>query len=146
MKRTLIQKNDAKSLAGIIATILLSIYALSLLGLLLWGVIGSFKGALEFQTNLFGWPKVFRYDNYQLAFDELQVPISLKVGQRQAGLLEMFFWSVVTSIIPATINVVFTALCSYTLAKYSFGLRNTIYNILIIIMIVLLIKRFAMLI
>lgn len=47
----------------------------------------------------------------------------------------MVFWSVLTSVIPAIINVTFTAICSYTLAKYNFRAKNFIYKTFIVVMI-----------
>lgn len=126
-------------MTGIIGTLLLAFYALTLAALFFWGVLSSFKGALEFQMNLFGKPqKAFKdwLDNYVYAFEELYVLVNKKSGgQRQAMLFEMFFWSITTSFIPSAINVIFTALCMYTLAKYKFGLRDTIYNIFLVVMI-----------
>ena len=136
-KRTLLQRNDAKSIASIVACVLLGVYVLSLLGILVWGLISSLKGPLDFQLNLFGLPKKYRFENYSLAFEELYVFIRKPsgIGQRKVMLAEMFFWSLLTSSIPALINVVYTAFCSYTLAKYKFGLKNTIYNVLLFVMI-----------
>jgi len=136
-RRTLLQRNDAKSVAGIVGCVLLAIYVSSLLAILIWGVISSMKGPLDFQLNLFGLPKKYHFENYTLAFEELFVLVkkSSGVGKRKVRMFEMLFWSVLTSTVPAIINVVFTALCSYTLAKYKFALRNTIYNVLIFVMI-----------
>ena len=136
-KRTLLQRNDARSVAGIVGCVLLAIYVLSLLALLVWGLISSLKGPLDFQLNLFGLPKKYRFKNYTLAFDELYVLIRKPsgIGQRKVRMLEMLFWSILTSTVPAIINVVYTAFCSYTLAKYKFALRNTIYNVMLFVMI-----------
>jgi len=135
-KRTLLQRNDARSLAGIIACVLLAFYVLTLLAILIWGLLSSLKGPLEFQTNLFGLPKKYRFENYSLAFEELYVQVRRPTGgRRKVQLLEMFFWSVTTSSIPAIINVFFTALCSYTLAKYKFGMRNTFFNVMLFVMV-----------
>lgn len=134
--RTLLQRNDAKSVVGIIACVILSVYVASLLVILGWGLISSFKSPLEFQTNLFGLPKKFEWKNYTLAFEELVVQVRRPTGgRRKVYLLEMFFWSLVTSSIPALIQVLATAICSYTLAKYKFALKNTFFNVLLFIMI-----------
>ena len=135
--RSLIEKKDANSFFGILGSIFLWIYGASILGLLLWGFISSFKSIVEFDYNVWGFPKKFTFKNYSSAIKELFVRVKTNDGgQRNVYLPEMFLWSLVTSVIPATINVLYTAICSYTLAKYKFKLGRIIYTVLLFVMII----------
>lgn len=136
MKRSLIERTDANSVFGIIGTVLLSLYALTIVGLLGWGLISSFKSITEFDYNVFGFPMNFNFNNYKSAISELYVRVrTAEGGQRLVYFPEMFLWSVLLSVVPTTINVLFTAICSYTLAKYKFKLGKVIYNVMLFVMI-----------
>ena len=64
---TSIEKKERRSVFGIVATVLISVYAFSLIFPLVWTMYSSFIGRLDFKANpVFGLPEVqgFKPENF----------------------------------------------------------------------------------
>lgn len=55
--------------------VLMFIYSLSLLALYIWVLYSSFKIRMDFNENVFGFPKTFTFDNYINAISNFKVEI-----------------------------------------------------------------------
>lgn len=53
--------------------LVLSLYCLSIIIPLVWGVLSSLKGNIEFDLNLLGLPKEWKWSNYKLVFENFYV-------------------------------------------------------------------------
>ena len=135
MKRDVIERKEARSAWSIVAMILIGFVSLTYVFLFGWSILNSFKGTLEFETNLFGLPERFRYGNYVDTFSQLYVLVRNGAHLRKVFLPEMSMWGVYFALVPAIVNTLACAICSYTLAKYKFRGRELIYNVLIFVMI-----------
>jgi len=130
-----IEKKDRRSSFGITAVIILTLYSITIIGALLWALNSSLKARLDFRANLFGLPKKFMFGNFISAFHELSVPIEKGAGTDNVYLWGMIFNSLLIAVVPVTVRILTTAICSYTIAKYNFRGKQLIYNIIIIVMI-----------
>ncbi|MGI6714444.1 MAG: carbohydrate ABC transporter permease [Bacilli bacterium] len=103
------------------------IYALSLLFPFLWMLVSSFKTSEEFDANIFGLPEQL----YGLNFIET---INFQIDGQSIG--NMFLMSVLLTGLGTVINIFFSAVAAYTLAKFKFAGRGIIYGVAIFTMIV----------
>lgn len=144
MQRTQLERKDARSPASIVALVLIGLFALSLILLFLWGVITSLKTRFDFRNNMFGLPERWMFSNYVKAFTELKISIPASSGgTRDVMMLEMVLYSLLTSIVPEALLVLWTAICTYTLAKYRFRGRKLIYNVMIVVMVLPIVGNLA---
>ena len=73
------KKAQPQSLSSVLFTIFLWAYAIFSLYPMLWMIMYSFKDNTEiFQTNPFGLPKVWRFENYVNAWNQYDVPLYFK--------------------------------------------------------------------
>ena len=136
-----IEKKERRSLFGIVATLLLGIYAASLIFPLIWAMYSSFIGRLDFKNNpIFGAPTIqgFQPLNFVQAFQELQVAIrTSNGGVRPAYFLEMMFNSVTWSVGSSLVAELSRCMCAYVVAKFRHHKwTRYIHSLVIILMII----------
>lgn len=118
---------------------LLSIFALSLLVVLFWGLVTSLTDgdAYEMEGIKYGLPfKYFTFDNYVNAFNNLKVTISSVNGDVNIYTPELLFYSLIYATGCAFFNTFVSCLVAYLTAKYPFRTSKIIYNVVLVIMIV----------
>ncbi len=109
------------------------IYALSLVIPFVWMLLNSFKSSNEFNAgNIWGFPKQFQ----GLTFIEILQYKVTTIGGTEETIWEMVLWSVLVTVVGTVVNVFFSAVTAYVLAKYTFPGRNLIYAIAIFSMVV----------
>ena len=73
------KKAQPHSLSSVLFTIFLWAYAIFSLYPMIWMILYSFKDNTEiFQTNPFGLPQVWRFENYVNAWNQYDVPLYFK--------------------------------------------------------------------
>lgn len=143
-KKSVIQKNDSQSVVGIIATIILGLYSLTMLFTVAWALISSVKGPFDFFDHPFGWPEEFRWKNYITAFEVIGYPISTGQGYRTVYLFEMFGWSFLYCIATTIITQLSRCCCAYVCAKFRrYRVARLMYNVIIIVMILPILGNLA---
>lgn len=115
----------------LISFILLTVECISLILALYWGTITSLKGHVEFRTNLFGWPKVLRTDNFRTAMDNLY-KIILENGQPR----KVMFWELLrNTLLLATFPVLVTNIsfmtCAYVVNKKNFAFNKVVIGLVL---------------
>ena len=127
MKRR-IHKRRKMSAPMIIVFILFVIYSISILAPFIWMFINSFKSVQEYNSgNYFGLPKVIKFSN---------IVEVLKFEIHSQSILSMFITSIILTVTGTVVNVFFSAVSAYVIAKYKFPGRKIIYSIAIITMII----------
>ena len=111
-----------KLVLGFVFTFFL-IYSIALIFPLVWGVISSFKGRLEYRREPFGLPEKWLFSNYSMALE--------KITDGGFTFLEMFWNSIWFCVGSCAISIFFTTIYSYVLNKYTFFGRNFLYNLCI---------------
>ena len=137
MKRNNIFKLRFENMFFVLIMIILIIYSLSLLLPIVWTVISSFKGVIDYEVNPFGWPKKFIFSNY------LEIPAMMEVNVKATngnvvryGMLPMVLNSFILAGLPPLVVLFFTTLVAYVVSKYNFVGKNFIFNLGIIVMII----------
>ena len=73
-------------------------------------VLGSFKTVPEFFRSPYGWPEHFRFDNYRKAWDEANIPVTLRN-------------SVIVTVAGVVISTAVSCLAAYGLGRFVFSGR-----------------------
>lgn len=129
----------------IILYVIVSLYCLSMLAVLAFGVINSLKTVDDYDyLNPFGLPHAaeggWQFVNYVKVFSEFTVTT---VGAKEVGLIEMFFNSILYAGLMSFFCVATQVITAYAVAKYDFKGKNIIYAVAIIVMILPIIGSLA---
>ena len=81
---------------------------------MIWMLLGSFKSLGEFYTNIWGLPQVWRWSNFVLAWNQVQL------GQK-------FVNSIVATVGTLILTLPLCSMAGYAFAKVDFPLRRYIY-------------------
>ena len=119
----------------IILYVMLIIYCISLLIPLIWMIFTAFKGYIEYNKNLFLWPKKWVLENFVEAFKKFNIVTEKGNKQIMYSFFDMFTTSLIWSTGVALIHVVLTTCVAYVLARYKFIGSEFIYLIGIFVMI-----------
>lgn len=136
MKRSAIaHKGAAARIISALIFILLFAYSLSLLALYIWVLLSSFKTRIDFNTNIFGFPKVITFANYKNALANFMVPIFRDGRMVKVYLDELLtnsFLYILGSSIAATLT---PAIVAYATSKFDFAFNKVIDGIVIVTMV-----------
>ena len=126
----------------IIMLFLLSVYALTIIFLVVWVLLSSFKSKMDFSDYPLAFPQKFYFENYANIFKELSVPVTIPgVGQRDILLPELFLYSLLYSVGCTAVSIIAKAMVAYVVAKYKFRLAPVLYTINIVVMIIPIVGR-----
>ena len=115
--------------------VLLVVYCISLLFPIVWMIFTAFKGLIEYNENLFLWPKNWVFDNFPSAFEKLKIEVLRDNARVRYDIFNMISTSFIWSTSTAFLHVLCTALVAYVMAIYEFIGRKFIYTLGIFIMI-----------
>lgn len=139
----------------VVIFILLAFYALSLIALLLWGLLTSFKSIIDFSDlgNVLGLPdaiysqkEVTGY-NYYLVFQSFTFPIAdksyissifgkIECPETMTSFVGLLLNTIAFAGVGSIIHVLTTVTVAYICAKYKFKFFGLLYNIALISMII----------
>ena len=128
------KKTHGEKILHAVVFVFFCIQALSLIVPVLWMIMSSFKGALEYMSdwgkNAFALPDnwALGFSNYKNAFKVLEI--------RGTDFFGMTFNSLWYSVVSTAFSVIMPALTGYVMAKYSFPGRKIIFNVAIISMVI----------
>lgn len=124
--------------------LILSVYALCMIFLLVWGFTTSLKSSVEFSliNNVVGFPTTewsaeeLKFGNYDLAFDmfKIEAKSSYYVGQTlvnhytTSGIWKMFFNTLVYMVIGITLPTLVCYTVAFLTSKYKFKLSGFVYG------------------
>lgn len=114
-----------------VSCIVLAIYALSMVMVLLWGFMNSFKGRADFnEGNIMGLPKPFTFASYLTVFEQFYVTVLQNGNIVKVTPLGMMLNSFQYAFIGAVINALVPCLVAYVAQKfdcwYSKALTTTV--------------------
>ena len=135
MKKSVKSKGMVTNIITAIIWLFIFAYSLTILALYIWVLFSSFKTKLDFNGNLFGFPKSFTFDNYLNAIVNFQVPIFRNGKLDNVYLEELLlnsFLYVVGCSIAATIAPAFVA---YATSKFDFKFNAVLDGIVIVTMV-----------
>lgn len=120
----------------IIFIVVCFVYCVSLFIPLIWMLMNSFKGYVEYYIRpSYMFPQEFVWENYSYVLSKLTVTLSTQKGRITYGLGDMLVNSVIWAAVNPIIYVALTTMCAYVIAKYEFRGRNFLFSLGIIVMI-----------
>lgn len=120
----------------IVFWVMLGILCASLLVPVVWMIMNSFKGNIEYYLKpSFALPESLNFDNYSFFLKNLKYPVKRPEGTYEYTLPWMFLYSLIWAVVPATFGVLVTTMCAYVISRYKFPGRNFLYSLGIIIMV-----------
>lgn len=119
-----------------ISFLVLLLYAVSLFVPLLWSLMSSFKGKIDFLKNSLGFPLEF-VNNYDGIFDRFIVPVPDANGvNTDIGFGTMLLNSVWYAVGTSFVSTCVAFLVAYVVARFKFKFCDVIYTIVILQMII----------
>ena len=85
---------------------------------LVWLLISSFKTNFEFETQAFGLPAVWQWQNYANA---------LKLGR----LPQLFMNSIIVAVLTTAVNTIVASMGAFAIAREDFRFKETLLNIIV---------------
>lgn len=125
----------------IVVYALIILYVLSMLYLLLFGMMNSFKHQFDFKENKFGLPSSkwggWQFSNYGELFVKFIVPItSEEGGGRSVYIEEMFLNTILYAGLMSIFTISTQVMVAYIVAKHNFKFNKIIYTTAIIVMLI----------
>lgn len=125
----------ATHVIGVIFTVLVAvimiIYCISLLFPLVWLIINSFKGYMEYYTvSSFAFPQQLNFENYANVFDKLIYTVIKDGGRLTYDIFDMFFYSAYNAGLTALYSVVTIVFTAYVIGRFKdFWLCKLLFSI-----------------
>ena len=135
MKNKKTKINNNYTLAMKIITVILILYSISLIYPMLWAIITSLKGTLDYLGNPIGLPKVYEFNNYVTALRHFYVIVESGATMRYVYIEEMVWNSLFYSIGSAFFSTFTAAITAYATSRFKYKFSNVVYWIVIITMI-----------
>ena len=122
----------------IVLLVFLIIYAVSLLGVLGWGLMTCFKGEIDFTDHPYQFPEKF-VNNISLVFKEFKLADTINAsgeGSRIVKLPEMFMNSMLYALGSSIAATIIPCITAYACARFPFKFSKVIYTTVIVAMII----------
>ena len=134
--------------------VIVSLYVLSMIFILGFGLLNSFKAADDFFDNKFGLPRHlldrygvemygWRFDNYSSALKMFRAPVQGRPEAPDAYVGEMFFNSIVYAVGLTVFTMATQIIMAYAIAKYDFRLKKFFYGVAVVVMLIPIIGSLA---
>lgn len=131
MKKTILS-----NVTMICSAIILLLFCVSLLVPFFWMIFTSFKNPIDYILNVFGLPEKFEFANYATVFKLLKIRVIVDEWLIEYNIFNMLLYSLIIAVVSGFMNVFVPTITAYIVSKYSFGVKNLIYNTAIIVMII----------
>lgn len=130
------KKNKIKqtwSIITVIILIVLIIYTILLFVPLIWAFMTSFKDDItDFRNNIFGLPKVWKFENYPIAFFNFYVQVEDGAGYRNVYMPEQFLNSILYAGGSAFFATLIPCITGYLTAKFNYKFSKILTIIVIV--------------
>lgn len=118
----------------ILSFVVLFTYLLMIILSLLWAAMSSFKTNLDVRLHPFEMPKKWRWENYEIVFENFVAPV--RSQYRDAGILELLKNSLLYALGSAVLQMLSCMLTAYIVARFDFKFCKLLYTIVIVTMII----------
>ena len=115
--------------------LVLVFYSVSLFVPMIWSIITAAKDNIDYLSNGFGFPTVW-VNNYKAVFKYFAVPVEEGAVNRQVGIGEMLFNSIVYSLGGALVSTITSMCVAYACSRFKFRFLSVIYTVIIVAMII----------
>ncbi|MBQ5926688.1 MAG: carbohydrate ABC transporter permease [Clostridia bacterium] len=118
---------------NVIVFAFLSVYVLSMIILIGWGFMTSFKSQSDFRLNIMGLPEKWEW-NYSLVFDKFKYPVTDARGTKYVDVFGMLANTILYAGGCAVTQTMTPCIVAYCCARYRYKLSNVIPYIVITVM------------
>lgn len=132
-----VTENRQNILTAIMLAFLI-LYAVSLLGVIAWGIMTAFKGPIDFMDNPYKFPQKF-VNNIKTVFQEFRLENTVTadgLSSRTVELPQMYLYSVLYALESAFAATVVPCVTAYACARFPFRFSKVIYTTVIVAMII----------
>lgn len=112
----------------------LVVYVLSMVVLIGWAFMTSFKSPNDFRTNAVGFPSSWEW-NYSFVYNNFYVPLLTDEGLKAVFMESMFLYSILYSLGCAFFNTLVPCITAYLCARFDYKFSKVIYTTVIVVMI-----------
>ena len=122
----------------VIMLICLVLYSISLLGVLVWGLMTSFKGPIDFSDHPYQLPQKI-VNNMKIVLQEFKLENTITadgLSMRTVTLPQMFLYSMLYALGSATAATIIPCVTAYACARFPFKFSKVLYTIVIVAMII----------
>lgn len=130
------KKNKIKqtwSIITIVIFIVLLLYTIFLFIPFIWAFITSFKDDItDFRNNIFGLPKVWKFENYPIAFFNFYVQVEDGAGYRNVYMPEQFLNSILYAGGSAFFATLIPCITGYLTAKFNYKFSKILTVVVIV--------------
>lgn len=131
-KQTSVKKDFGP--AAVILTAVLVLYVLSLVICFVWGFFASLKeGFVEFEDNVFGLPRSWKWSNYLTVLNSFKVPVTIDGVNKNIGMLNMISNSVLYAVGCAGLQTFVTCVVGYCLSKFKNKFSSFMLGLVIVV-------------
>jgi ABC-type glycerol-3-phosphate transport system permease component len=123
---------DGVSKIMVFVSILLFIYALSLIMLMVWGFYTSVKDPLDYRIDMLGLPPKWKFSNYSTVVEFFYVLDKSVTPNRKVYILEMVFNSVLYALGSSLLQATVQFIMAYLASRFAFKFGKLIYLLVII--------------
>ena len=121
-----------------VALVVLGIFALVIIGPIVWGIINSFKTEMNYAYYPVGFPSErmggWQFNNYYIAYKILLVQIETADGNsRNVYALELIMNALIYASMATLVSVFSYAITSYCACKYSCSYTKFLYSLVIVV-------------
>ena len=128
----------------IVLYVIVTIYCLSMIYVLLFGLINSLKDATDYEwNNPFGLPSKefgWHFDNYAKMLTEFKV---FTLGGNEVYLMQVFFNSLFYAVFMSLFCMATQIITAYAIAKYDFRFKSVLYGVAVVVMLLPIIGSLA---
>lgn len=125
-----------KHLYGIVVGTVLFLFCFSLIALLFWGVLTSFKERSDYLLDKLGFPKNWYFDNYKEVFEGFYLDRTINKQKIRFGLFDMLLNTVYYAGGSAFLSTMTCCIVAYLTAKYPFKFSKFIHSLVVVVMII----------
>lgn len=133
-KRNGEKKREKFNILTIIMLVVLCLYALTLIGLMCWGLLTSFKSHTDFRLNKLGLPKEWVW-NFGEVFNFFKVYIDTDTGRQAVGMDLMFLYGFLYAFGCSFFSTLVPCITAYLCARFPYKFSNVIHTTVIVVMI-----------
>lgn len=114
----------------------LFVYAFSMIAILVWAFITSFKGRLDFYENPIGFPASFEFGNYLTAIENFYVDVPNGAQTIREEFFQLALNSILYALGGSFVNVFVCCIVAYVTARYNYKFSSILYTVVLVVMIV----------
>lgn len=111
-------------------------YAFSMIAILVWSFLTSFKGRLDFYENPIGFPSAFEFSNFVTAIENFYVDVPKGAQTVRVEFLQLSLNSILYALGGSFVNVFVCCIVAYVTARFHYKFSTILYTIVLVVMIV----------